>query len=254
MSELERILGKTFPALQAGGRPRRRLSLGDFDPATVNTAPGADPGMLYAGGPQTQQAGPAGTEAQALQKKLGNLFDGVDLSKCGPWANPDCLNLISRMLEQTFRNFQLTARPPSYDQPPFVGRPIDVFTPAAGVAVPVGSFVTLVSFQCPPGNWRAEISAAAQGLESVFAFGDVTWRITVDGIPIPPWEAVTTQLWKEPTTPLVTKIHLRGGQIVALQAQATVQADHMACGRLSGWAYPLRANTGDDSARATIVD
>jgi hypothetical protein len=254
VSELDRILGKTFPALQAGGRPRRRTALGDFDPATVNTSPGADPGMIYAGGPQTQQAGPAGQVGQELEKKLSKLFDGIDLSKCGPWANPDCLDLISRMLEQTFRNFQLTARPPSYDQPPFVGRPIDVFTPAGGVAVPVGAFVTLVSFQCPPGNWRAEIASVAQGLESVFAFNDVTWRITVDGTPLVPWNAVIGQLWPGPSTPLPTKIHLRGGQIAALQASAAVQSDHFACARLSGWAYPLRANTGDDSARATIVD
>lgn len=246
-SELDRVLGKTFNI-----DPRTAALLGDAIERNISDA-GLSPGTEYAGGTQTGPSG-QGRAAEKYKNKLARLFDGIDLDKCGPLANPDCAELLSRLLEQTFRNFQLTARPPSHVEPPYPSVPIDVFSPAGGVLLLAGGiFVDVCAFVMPAGLFRGEIKTAEQCLESAFAFTDVVWQIAVDGQAYAPWTPFSAQLWPGPMTPLAAPIHLQGQQRVAIQARA-VLADHTADARLTGWNYLMRSNTGGLVASGTIVD
>lgn len=243
-SELDRVLEKTFRV-----SPKVAASLGEALQRNMSDM-GLSPGTSYAGGPQTGPSG-QGRKAASYKDKLAKLFDGIDLSKCGPLGNEDCAELISRLLEQTFRNFQLTARPPSHVAPPYPSTPIDVF--AADVAIPVGVFTPICTFVMPAGLYRGEILSAFQCCESQLAFVDMIWRITVDGQPYAPWNAIMMQLWPNNVSPLAAPIHLQGEQTIQLEAMGIV-APHTATGRLSGWFYLMRANVGGNTAQSTIVD
>lgn len=251
-SEIDRLLGDIYPRRRKPGR-----GLGDVirNPNEQGHVVGP---VTYADGPQRQKGGPEGTDAQKVEKKLEKILDGIDLSKCGPLGDPNCLELLSRMLEQTFRNFQLTARPPSHVKPPYGSTPIDAFGVTGGVALPAvgaaGAFTDICSFQMPAGSKRGEITHAGQCLESEFAFNDVEWRIVVDTTPSTPWNGFFKHLWNFlPPTELAAPVHLQGNQTVRLQARAILNP-HTADGRLTGWHYLMRANVGGLTAQSTIVD
>jgi hypothetical protein len=104
---------------------------------------------------------------------------------------------MSRILEQTFRNFQLHARRPSHMDPPFPARPIDVFVPGRlPVVVGIGATVTVITFTMPVGRWRGEVVKAGQEAEAPAAFADLEWTIRVDGIPHFLWRNIGQQLWQ----------------------------------------------------------
>lgn len=247
-SELDRILGQTFKV-----SPKMAAKLGDAIERNASDA-GLTPGVEYAGGVQTGPSG-QGRRAEKYKDKLAKLFDGIDLSQCGPLANPDCAELLSRILEQTFRNFQLTARPPSHVAPPYPSISIDVLS--VGVAVPIsapGIFTTVATFTMPQGLFRGEILSLGQCLESAFAFTDVEWRVVVDSIPYAPWNAFIGQRWTcVPPGLLSSPIHLQGEQTIAIQARGILAA-HVADARIVGWNYLMRSNVGGNTAGSTIVD
>jgi len=241
-TELERVLGD----MMRPPRKLRRGGLGDFD-SSNNNVYGQGPGLTQAG-----QAGSSSVQTGKLDRAYGNLAAGIDLKKCPPWMTPECLELLSRMIEETFRNFQLHARRPSHIDPPFTAKPIDA-VPAGTVAIVAGVFTTIATFTVPQGKNRAEIVAAGQSAEAAAAFADITWRIRVDTVPYAPWNAVLIQLWDMiPPTPLCAPIHLRGGQTVDIQA-AGIAGPHTVMARLCGWQYPTRVESGDD-IRSTVVD
>lgn len=250
-NELDRLLQTTFPSLSGSG-------LGDTPYAENPSRAGLAPGTTYQGGPQTQAKG-QGRRAQVLKRKLGKLFDGIDLEKCGPLASPDCVELLSRLLEQTFRNFIGHSARPAWVDPPYIGRPTDgslgvvtvavgVFTPLATVVIPPGAKGEIVEIGTGiinPGNPTYIDSGIAR---------DLIFSLQVDGAPFAPWGLMTGfQPWSWPTpTRLPQAIHLRGEQTITIGATAIV-APHDCVARLGGWIYTPRVDTGDE-ARSTITD
>jgi hypothetical protein len=188
---------------------------------------------------------------------MGRVLDNLPAdAKCPPWMTEDCLRVLSRFLEETFRNFQVNARPPSHLAPPFTAKPIDAF-PAAPVAIGGGagvSFVSVASARVPRSMYRGEIWFAGQSAESAVAFSDIAWQIMVGGIPIDPWRDVRIQIWEMvPPTPLCAPIHVHAGQIVEIRARSLSGAAHSVLGRISGWFYKVRSEAGDE-IKSTIVD
>jgi hypothetical protein len=166
----------------------------------------------------------------------------------------DCLPTVSRFLEETFRNFAITGRPPSHTRPPFVGRPIDIF--ARRILVGGGSaamFQTIICHRVPLGH-RANIVAAGHLAESAAAWADLAWRIIVNGMPVVPWNDVRIQIWgfTEPTK-MPSGIGLREGDQVCIQARSISGASYAVSGRLCGWDYDVRSETGDE-IKSTLVD
>jgi hypothetical protein len=221
------------------------------DPSNI----GLRPGQVYAGGPQTQRQGLRGQVSEGLMKRWDHLFRGKDPQRCGPINTHECAEIISRLLEQTFRNFQLTARPPSHLAPPFSATPIDSFPQAGNLPVPIGVFVVVAQFQMPTGNYRGVIHSLGQALESEAAFADVVWRIRKNGVVVQPpgtWTAAHAYQFAPPT-PAAVPIPLRGGDLVTFEASALLFGGHFALARLSGWFYPVRVEM-DNQIGSTLVD
>jgi len=265
-SELERILRQTFPKIKAKlpTHPSKqpKFEIGDFDSGiNLQQTSNATPGLTYQGGPQhtSNQQGGGAQAQQAAQAELDTSLQGKDPNACPPWLNKACLDILSRMLETTFRNFQQTARRPSHIDPPFRALPIcvpneEITLPGIPYGGPLGSFVQVSCFQVPAQMFRAEVQSMAQALETTAAFGDVEWQVTVDGVPYHPWEQIYTQLWDWPITPLCSPIHLVSNQTICLNARSLSTLTHLATARICGYYYPVRSEAGDGSVRSTIVD
>lgn len=241
--ELERVLRE-----ELGPRRGKRgpdSGLGDYSFSDANVS-GRAPGIVGDTG--------KGSRVEAYGIPQGRVLEGMKPPEgCPPWMTPDCLNLISRFLEQTFRNFQTNVRPPSHIEPPFTSRPIDAF-PAAIVAIPGVAFVDVVAFRVPFSRRRGEIHFAGQSAESAAAFSDLAWRILVNGIPLDPWQDVRIQLWAMvPPTQLCSPIHLVAGDRIVLQARSISGAAHSVLGRLCGWHYQVRSESGNE-VKSTLVD
>jgi hypothetical protein len=230
------------PATGLGGIMEER------DPTVV----GLRPGQMYAGGPQTQQQGLRGQVSQDLMRRWDHLFRGKDPKRCGIIWTHECADIISRLLEQTFRNFQITGRRPSHIDPPFSGIGIDqmALTVFNNAVIPT----TLLTFPMPAGNFRGVIRDFGLDLETAGAFFDVTYRILIDGVPISRYAAISGQLspFTSPSA-LATPIHLRGGQVLTVDALSVSGAAHQARVRAAGWFYPVRVEM-DNSIGSTLVD
>lgn len=233
MGELERVLKETMTGRKV------KPSGGALSGLNPNTA-GQSPAIV-------------GREGAG---EMGRVLDNIPKENCPSWLNGDCLLILSRFLEETFRNFQVNARPPSHIEPPFSAKPIDVF-PAAPVAIGGGAgvaFVDLASFRIPRSLSRGEIWFAGQSAESAAAFADIAWQIMVGGVPLDPWRDIRIQIWEMvPPTPLCAPIHINAGETVTIRARSISGAAHSVLGRLSGWWYPTRSESGDE-VKSTLVD
>ena len=235
-----------------GPRPRRRRGRGSGlagpqDQADFNTA-GSVPGIIG-------DVGRGARKAVVEEDPQARVFGSIPVDSCPDWFNRYCFQILSRFLEETFRNFQVTARPPSHIAPPFNSTPIDSY-PSGVVAIPGGvtTFTTVTSFQVPATRTRGEIVSAGQSAESAAAFSDLAWRITVNGTPFPPWNDIRIQLWEmAPPTKLCSAIHLLGGETIALQARSLSANSHSVLGRLCGWHYQVRSEAGNE-VKSTLVD
>lgn len=250
-SELARILRSAFgPRKQAdhGLRVHRSRGAG-LEDVEVNLL-GKSPGLMYAEGKQTQKGGMRGREAQLFSEDL-NPPD------CPSWMlSDDCRDSVSRLLEQTFRNFQLAARRPSHIDPPFSARPINpsdtITIAAAGTAA--GPWTSIVCYTVSATRFRGEIPSVGHIVTNALDWLDIEWRITVDGTPLSPWNSIIGQHWDwlHPTI-LGTPIHLISGQTICVQARALVNGPYEVSARMWGWEYPVRVETGRE-IRSTIVD
>jgi hypothetical protein len=256
--ELDRVLRGTFGRTR---NPKLRKpngsGLGDFDSENVSSE-GVAPGVTYSGGPQTQQGGPKGRARREMERAWEGTLGRIDRSKCPPWFNEECFDALSRLLEETFRNFQLHTRRPSHIDPPFRATPIDLF-PAAVVAIPGGGYgagtytPVTPSFRVPKTHVRGVLVAAGQSAESAAAFSDLSWRIKIAGTPHPIYNDFRIQLFQMvPPTPMGL-IHLEAGQLVEFEAASLSAAAHSVMARLVGWHYPTRSEMGGGIG-STIVD
>lgn len=247
--ELERVLRDIF-----GGEG----SLGDVDPTQQQNVHQV-PGIAYAGGPQPQRGGPAGQVAQAYSDWLNSVYGGVNPSKCPPPFNdPDCMNVLSRLLEGTFRNFQLTARPPSHLAPPFPAVPFDVdgyeVRLLGGTYAP-GAWTPVVCYTMPAIKCRGVVTEFGHALESLLAWADVEWEIRKNGIPVEPWTGIRKQIWDivEPGKSS-TRVLLLPRDRICIYARSLSGTTHYAWARMAGWYYPVRSEVGGTEIRATLVD
>ena len=253
-SELDRVLRGTFKSVSKKEAEHLLSGLGDYDSAAAISTQ-KTPGLTYQGGPQS--AGGGGIVARRVQDKLDALFAGIDRTKCPTWLTVECCEVLSRCLETTFRNFQLTSRLPSHISPPF---PAQLIEEASDVDIPgapyggASSFVKVVCFKIPAFAYRGEIKGASQALENAAAWLDVEWRITVDGSPYHPFERFIGQRWLSvPGSDLCAPIHLVSNQTICLEARSLSMASHHAFADLCGWFYPVRSETGPE-IRSTLVD
>lgn len=187
----------------------------------------------------------------------GRLLDGAPFQDCYPFG-PPTLRVFSRLLEDTFRNGVVNTKSPSLLEPPFQALPIDEF-PDTPVTIPGGTYgagtpVTVAAFTLPRARYRGIITHVGQSAENAAAFADLSWRIAVNGLAIDPWIDVRIQLWEmAPPTMLCTGVQLRAGDTVAIQASSLSLLDHFVLGRICGWFFPVRSESGDE-IRSTFVD
>lgn len=254
-SELDRVLHQQFPkagAKKPGGSklpPGRRPGLGDD-----NQNQTMKPGFAYIGGPQPQQGGMAGQVAAAASNAM------VPKTGCPDWLqNKQCMDLISRMLEETFHNFQMTSRLPSHINMPFRAYTLDEWTmtttsiPSGSYSAP-GPWTTVVNFVIPATN-RGAIVAAGQGVDVINAWNFLEWRIVLGGIPHYKYQGIRMQIWEFcPVSPLYFSINLDPGIRAQMQVRNwSPTTSYNAWGRLVGWYYPVRSEDGG-SIRSTLVD
>jgi hypothetical protein len=256
--DLERVLGSIFPEQAAAeAAARQKAGLGDVDPGMVANVQ-QDPGLAYQGGWTNQRAGPAGQVARAYSGFIDAIYAGIDRTKCPNWLTPECLDVVSRLLEQTFRNFQLTARPPSHIAPPFPARCIDCFNDVdlpGNTMYAAAGFVKLCCVTIPKGRWRGVVVDFGQALESAAAWLDVEWRVTLNGDPYPPYVGIRRQLWDSILRSKTCEIHLMPQDTLCLEAKSLSATPHHAFSRVFGWYYPVRSETGGGrEIRSTIVD
>lgn len=247
--ELERVLRDVF-----GDESRKREGIGDVDPDSSRQSPG----IAYAGGPQPQRGGMAGRVAQAYSAWVEGIYGGVDPGKCPPPFNsPDCMDVLSRLLETTFRNFQLTSRPPSHIAPPFSAVPFDV--DSYEVALPgdpyaPGPWTPVVCYVVPAIQCRGVAVEFGHALENLSAWQDVEWRLTKNGTPLEPWVGIKKQIWDIiESGKSTTRVHLRPRDKLCIEARSLSSSTHFAWGRISGWYYPTRSESGNE-IRSTLVD
>ncbi|MGI0149803.1 MAG: hypothetical protein ACREDF_09775, partial [Thermoplasmata archaeon] len=199
MDELNRVLRETFGRAKNPSVP----GLGDYDSANVSTE-GQIPGLAYQGGRQTQEFGPKGRRRQAVEEAWEGTLRGVDPAKCPPWLNEDCLDVFSRLLEQTFRNFQLAARRPSHIDPPFGASCIDEYAQATiiGGGYGPGTFQSVTCVQIPQARRRGEIVYAAHAVENPASWPNLEWRLTLNGTPIDHYDSILFELFPWPKEPI----------------------------------------------------
>jgi hypothetical protein len=243
--ELSRLLGQTF------GRKKKRPQAegvglgsygGNFDSSRDVPTEGQVPGIIYQGG-------------QPRSDKYASVFAGADKANCPPWLTPDCLDVFSRLLEQTFRNFQLGARPPSHVAPPFVADCIDVYQKVTIPATPSGApaFVDVACFQVPQSRRRGEIVCAGHAVEDPTSWSDLEWRLTFNGAPIDHYTSILFQLFEWLPLSKICLPHMVSDDKICFQARSISGAGHVVFARLFGWHYPVRAESGSRIA-STIVD
>jgi hypothetical protein len=240
--------------------PRRNGLSGFEDYQEQQQTAGQVPGIASGGGVDNRKPGLRGEDAAKFAGKWGEALDGIDRTKCGPLATPDCLELQSRMIEKTFHNFQLTARPPSHLAPPFMSQRIHVFgTVAVNAVFPV--YVAVASFLTPPDS-RGVIAELGFSLPAAALFPNVSIRLAKGGTapanatPINPYQDIRQDLWgNAPAGRLCVPIQLRGNERFWLLASivAPVVPPVNLTFQLCGWTYQVRAETGD-TIKSTLVD
>ena len=238
--ELSRVLRESF------GRKKKDVGLGshggNYDSSRDVPTEGQVPGIVYQGG-------------QKRTDKYASVFEGANRDNCPPWLNSDCLDVVSRLLEQTFRNFQLAARPPSHIEPPFVAECIDVFAKKLIPATPTGvpGFVDVVCFQVPDSRRRGEIVCAGHAVDNPLSWSDLEWRLTLNGDPIDHYRSILFQLFNWVPLSKICLPHMISLDTICFQARSISGAPHVVYTRLYGWHYPVRAESGSRIA-STIVD
>jgi hypothetical protein len=257
--ELDRVLRQQFPGA-AGGTPKppkkRVTPPGGLKGFEISDQ-GRVPGTAYVGGSQRQAGGAAGRESQVDSQKFDEIM-GLK-SNCPPWFNRFCFDVISRMLEQTFKNMQLAARRPSHIDMPFRAMQLDIWNNTP-VTIPHGAYGTpgawtTVCTQAIDNDHRGSVVAAGQAVEVAEAWANLEWRILIDGTPHYLYNAIRLQLFEFcPVSPLHHVIPLAPAQTVTWQVRNhSIDTDYLAWGRFAGWYYPVRSEDGG-SIRSTIVD
>jgi hypothetical protein len=220
-------------------------------------AEGLVPGIIATGIDWTK-AGLRGKAASAFAKKWAIPLDGIRLECVPPGLReilqcPDALEVASRTIEQTFRNFQIHSRRPSHIDPPFSATRIHGFaTTVVNSLFP--AYTTLFDFTTPA-ETRGVIAEIGQQLDSEGLFSVVSWRILLSGVPFPPYNDIRNHLWNMVgPTRLCDPIRLRGDERFTLQATRTdFLIPTNVTWQVCGWTYPVRAETGNN-IKSTLTD
>lgn len=210
-------------------------------------------GIQYAQGSEAR--GLRGPAAAALAEKWGHPLNGIDLRCVPPSLRcPEVYELFSRILEKTFRDISLTARPSSHVAPPFAslygGR---IHKIATGVAIGV-NYLPVISFQTDV-DLRGVIHKMGLLAESAAALADIQFQILIGGNAIDPYNDFPAFAF--PWSPMETfDVPLALGPMsttVTLQAKSVSGAAHTLAAQLTGWTYQTRTEVGNN-VKSTIVD
>lgn len=163
-------------------RSKERALLGEYDFSDHEIPDAQAPGVL----------------GRVAVGPMGRVRDNLPKDACPPWSNQECLHALSRFLEQTYRNFAVSVKPPSLVLPPFQAKPIDEVV--RDQVIPGGPYgpgvITTVVCKRIEQRHRGIITAVGHAAESAAAFFDLSWRIILNGQPVSPWLDVRIQLWQ----------------------------------------------------------
>jgi hypothetical protein len=183
--------------------------------------------------PETEQYRPV--VEQLLYPALCKAFE--ECRKCGPWFT----------------------QPMTWLAPPVTAVSVDVFTPASGVTT-TGSYpgpgdcVEVIRIDVPD-RWVFILDRFGNELETANAWGDVRFSMQRNRTPIRSYGNFDVQLGRfvEPTrfgSPVILKHKDR----FRLQAQSLSQTSHRTYARIMGWAFAVRATSGDGSHNQFCIE
>lgn len=154
-----------------------------------------------------------------------------------------------RMLVQTMLDNMLRATFKPAVQPPWVTKPFvamdfgDFITtatiPTGGAWTTIAAGAQTLSFTMAQGRMGV-VREIAQGVAAAGDWGNLCWRIAIDGQPMPkPWNNICCQI-SSFTLPRTTQILVMPGQTVTFQASNSSLADIVnVSGFLIGWHWPV---------------
>ncbi len=212
---------------------------------------------------QTQQFGARGRRAEQFDKSIQALYSGLKMEGL---PEPHVLELWSRMLEQTFRNFYAHSIPPAWQARPFSGDWLDEMNLFTVSIAPLAD-VLLIDIEVPEGQ-RAEICGFGHAFCSALGASELRWFfIGPDEKPVPLYGGYTpgappTGGFRGPIGSFEAPSATFCASIIHIQGPARFQVrvgndsavnTHDVRARVQGWKYTTRAEVGDE-AQSTIVD
>ena len=162
------------------------------------------------------------------------------------------LEAVQAELVGQLRETQLHVMPPPYLEPSFFSRGIDSVVTA--VLAPAAGWTNLATFTVP-GNFFGVIRGIGQDANAPAAFGDVLWRITINGSPYAPYQNIAVQLGGVLQAQLrEVMITLRPNDVIIFQASNPGAVPYTVTGNLKGWYWPPIQVGSRGNWRDTITD
>lgn len=231
-------------------------SLGDFfDRQHADQSESLPLGIQYAQGPEAR--GLRGAAPSAWAEKWGHPLNGIDLRCVPPELRcPEVWELLSRILEKTFRDISLTARPPSHIVPPFstmYGGRIHLL--GTGNVIGAGVYAPVITGAQSADQNRGVLETLGIRAESEAALADCEFRLTVGGNPVTPYSDFRCFAFPfSPMQPFPVPIPLGPSSTdILLECASISGAAHSIIAQIGGWSYPTRVEVGDN-VKSTIVD
>lgn len=222
-----------------------------------------------AGEPGLQGAGrlplPAGAEPyrEIIEKHLGLSDIHSQVTEPGSrywetWRNPRHPAMWGRPGQMRPVKKSIYTQPMTWLAPPVTAISVDVFTAAAGVALPgaypgPGACVDVLSIDVPD-RFIVILDRFGNELEDHDSFGDVKFSMQRNETPIRSYGNFDVQLGRfDDPTKFGSPIILKHKDRWRLKAQALGGANHIAFARIIGWAFAVRRTASDGSHAEYVV-
>jgi len=150
------------------------------------------------------------------------------------------------------RNIQQHAKPPGYQAPPFHSFWLQLQTPVPLNITDLAQ-ATILQYTCPQGK-AAVFVRLGMALESVAAFLDTRWRVTIDGTPLPGLNQMNFQYGHLDNANEVS-IKVEPGKTLRVQAIGlTATIIHYGRAMLNGWVLDIMRPYSIGSYQSFIGD
>jgi hypothetical protein len=130
--------------------------------------------------------------------------------------------------------------------PPHLYQPVTglPFNPSTFITIPVVGVTATILQRTVPNGYYSVINQLGNNFVGggfVDGSGDLTWQLTLDGVPYPNFDAIIASLGNPANPSLIGAVTARERQIIRLTVtnNAVVVAGQKIGGRLSGYDYPL---------------